>query len=243
MNLSLFGLLLDIVCVVHIMRSGAERFWIFVVIFLPGIGPVAYFIVEILPGLLNTRAGWTLARSFRGSPGTGRSLRECRQALELADTTENRRLLAEEYVAAGDFAAAIPLYEQSLTGFHADDPALLIGYARACLGQGEAQKALDALEHLKRANPGFDTPERHLFWAKSLEGVGRLDEALEEYRALVRYAPGEEARCRFALLLQQRGETEAAREMFQEILAHAKHAPRHYRSSEREWIEMARRFG
>jgi hypothetical protein len=243
MHLSLFGLLLVIGCIIHIFRSGAERYWIFVVLFLPGIGPLIYLAVEILPGLFNTRAGWSLARSLRGAPGTGRSIRECQAALELADTTENRRLLAEEYVACGRFDQAIPLYEKTLTGFHADDPALLMGYARACLGHGDAQKALEALDHLTRANPEFDTPERHLFHAKCLEGVGRLDEALEEFRTLAAYAPGEEARCRFALLLRQRGEIDAARAVFAEILAHAKHAPRHYRSTEREWIEIAHRFG
>ncbi len=45
------------------------------------------------------------------------------------------------------------------------------------------------------------------------------------------------------MLLQQRGEIEAARQVFAEIQARAKRATRHYRSTEREWIEIARRFG
>jgi hypothetical protein len=243
MPISLLGLALTVLCVVHIMRSGAERFWIYVVLLLPGIGPVAYFVAEILPRLLDTRTSRSLARNARGTLDRARGVRQRLAALDMADTTENRRLLAEEYVALGRYEEALPLYESTLTGFHADDPTLLLGYARAAYGLNEPQKALDALDHLKSADPDFESNEGHLLYAKCLEGVGRLDEALEEFRSLATYATGEEARCRLAMLLQQRGEIDAARQVFAEILARAKRATRHYRSTEREWIEIARRFG
>ena len=44
----------------------------------------------------------------------------------MADTIENRRLLAEEYLAVGRYDEALPLYEGALTGLHADDPSLLL---------------------------------------------------------------------------------------------------------------------
>jgi|HubBroStandDraft_1064217.scaffolds.fasta_scaffold00038_64 hypothetical protein len=243
MPLYILGLLLDIVCVIHIMRTGAERFWIYVVMLLPGAGPVAYFVAEILPSLLQTRTSRAMARNARNTLDRGRGVRQRLAALDMADTTENRRLLAEEYLALGQFDEAIPLYEACLIGIHADDPTLLLGYARACFAKGEAQPALDALDHLKSANPDFDSADGHLLYAKCLEGVGRLAEALDEYRALAVYAPGEEPRCRLALLLQQGGEIDAARSVFAEILARAKRATRHYRTTEREWIEIARRLG
>jgi len=243
MPLYFLGILLDVICVIHIMRTGAERFWIYVVMLLPGAGPAAYFVAEILPSLLNTRTTRSLARNARSTLDKGRGIRHRLAALDMADTTENRRLLAEEYVAIGQYDEAIPLYETALVSFHADDPTLLLGYARACYGHGDPQKALDALDHLKSANPDFDSAEGHLFYAKCLEGVGRLGEALDEYRSLAVYATGEEARCRLAMLLQQRGEIDAARDVFAEILARAKRATRHYRSTEREWIEIARRLG
>ena len=243
MPIYLLGLALDALCIIHIMRSGAERFWIYVIVFLPGVGPIAYLVAEILPRLLDTRTSRSLARNARSTLDKGRGVRRRLAALDMADTTENRRLLAEEYVALGRYDEAIPLYESTLTGFHADDPTLLLGYARATYGQSEPQKALDALDHLKSADPDFESNEGHLLYAKCLEGVGRLDEALEEYRSLATYATGEEARCRLAMLLQQRGEIDAARQVFAEIQARAKRATRHYRSTEREWIEIARRLG
>jgi hypothetical protein len=241
MGLSLIGLLLLILCVVHIFRSGADRYWIFIVLFLPGIGPVVYFCVEILPGLFRGRAATGFARSAGAALDPGGGVRQRRRALEIADTPENRRLLAEEYLALGRFADAFELYESVLSGIHADDPVLVMGYVRAALALGRAEPALAALEQLKRSNPRFETPERQLYWARCLESVGRTEEALAEYQILVPQAPGEEARCRYALLLKAAGETAAAQSLFAEILAHARNAPGHYRRSEREWIEIARR--
>jgi hypothetical protein len=243
MHFSLLAIALDVVCIIHIMRSGAERFWIYVIVFLPGVGPIAYFVAEIVPRLLDTRTSRSFARNARNTLDKGRGLRHRLAALDMADTTENRRLLAEEYVALGRYDEAIPLYESTLTGFHADDPTLLLGYARACYGHNQPQKALDALDHLKSADPDFESADGHLLYAKCLEGVGRLGEAIEEYTALATYGTGEEARCRLAMLLQQRGDIDGARTLFAEILARAKRATRHYRSTEREWIEIARRLG
>jgi hypothetical protein len=243
MPLYLLGVLLSVICVVHIMRSGAERIWLYVVVLLPGAGPVAYLIAEVLPSLFTARATRSLARNARYTLDREHGVRQRLAALEMADTIENRRLLAEEYLAIGRPDQAIPLYETSLAGMHADDPALLLGYARACYAKGEAQAALDALDHLKSSNPDFESNDGHLLYGKCLEGVGRLGEALEEFRSLAAVAPGEEARCRLALLLQQMGDIDAARAVFAEILARAKRATGHYRRTEREWIEIAKRLG
>jgi hypothetical protein len=75
----------------------------------------------------------------------------------------------------------------------------------------------------------------------TLEALGRDDEAADDYAALVTHAPGEEVRCRYALLLQRRGDKAAAKTLFDEILTRSRRAPSHYRRQEREWIDIARR--
>jgi len=51
-----------------------------------------------------------------------------------------------------------------------------------------------------------------------LEESGREAEALDEYRVLVDYYPGAEARVRFAMLLQQMGRAEEARRLCADVL-------------------------
>ena len=168
-------------------------------------------------------------------------MRRLRRALEEADTVDNRRLLAEALVAAGQHAEALELYRGVLTGIHADDPGMLLGMARAAYGVGQYDLALRTVLQLGEANPRYQPVEAQLLHAMTLEALGRDDEAAADYAALVTHAPGEEVRCRYALLLQRRGDQTAAKALFDEILTRSRRAPRHYRRQQSEWIDIARR--
>ena len=233
--------LLQIICVVHVVRTGRSFLWIYVLLFLPGLGVAAYVVVEILPGWFGTRTARNLGSSAVSTLDPGRELRHRRQALEEADTVDNRRLLAEALVAAGQHDEAMGLYRSILTGIHADDPGMLLGMAQAAYGLKQYDLTLDTLAKLAETNPRYQTTEAQLLRAMTLEGLGRDDEATADYAQLVTHASGEEVRCRYALLLQRHGDRDAAKALFDEILARSRRSPRHYRRHEQEWIDIARR--
>ena len=52
---SLIPLILDVILIVHVFRTGRERFWVFIIVFIPLAGCIAYVIVESLPGLIHGR--------------------------------------------------------------------------------------------------------------------------------------------------------------------------------------------
>jgi hypothetical protein len=220
--------LLQIICIVHVVRTGRPFLWIYVLLFLPGLGVAAYVVVEILPGWFGTR-------------DPGRESRQRRQALEEADTVDNRRLLAEALVAAGQPAEALELYRGILTGIHADDPGMLLGLAKAAYGVGQYDLALSTVLQFGETNPRYQPVEAQLLHAMALEALGRDDEAAQDYAALVTHAPGEEVRCRYAMLLKRHGDGSGAKALFQEILTRSRRAPHHYRRQESEWIDIARR--
>ena len=233
--------LLQIICVVHVVRTGRPFMWIYILLFLPGLGVAAYVIVEILPGWFGSRTARKFGSSAVGAIDPGRELRQRRQAIEEADTVDNRRLLAEALVAAGQHQEAMVLYRGILTGIHADDPGMLLGMARAAYGLGQYELALDTVTQLGETNPRYQPVEAQLLHAMALEGLGRDDEAEDDYAQLVTHAPGEEVRCRYAQLLQRHGDRHGAKALFDEILARSRRSPRHYRAQEREWIDIARR--
>ena len=70
---------------------------------------------------------------------------------------------------------------------------------------------------------------------------GAGERALEEYAALVNYYPGAEARVRQAMLYKKLGDKTRAAELFAAILNDARLAPKHFRRSQAEWIELAER--
>ncbi len=234
-------LLIEVACIAHIMRTGRERFWIYIVLFLPMAGMLAYLAVEILPDVLGSRTANRLNRKATSVLDPERGLRLRLAELERADTAENRRLLAEEHIARGEFAEAVKLYEVSLVGVHADDVALLMGLARAKIGTQDYAGALAALDRLRAAHPKFQSSEGHLIYARCLEGLGRDDEAESEYAALVAYAPGEEVRCRYGQLLMRRGRSAEARSIFAQILKYAGQGSRRYRRDQQVLIEAAER--
>ena len=53
--IGLISLGLLVVCVVHSIRTGNVFPWIYVMVFLPGIGPLIYFFVVIVPDLFRSR--------------------------------------------------------------------------------------------------------------------------------------------------------------------------------------------
>jgi hypothetical protein len=235
--------LLQIVCVVHVVRTGRPFMWIYILLFLPGLGVAAYFVVEIAPGLFGSRAARGLHSQAISTLDPGRELRQRREALEAADTVDNRRLLAEALLAAGRHAEALELYRGALTGIHADDPGMLLGMAQAAYGAGQHDLALATVLQLGETDPRYQPVEAQLLHARVLEAMGRDDEAAKDYAALVTHAPGEEVRCSYAMLLKRHGDRSAAKALFDEILNRSRRAPRHYRRQEREWIDIARREG
>ena len=71
----------------------------------------------------------------------------------------------------------------------------------------------------------------------------RLDDtaaALKEYEAIINAFPGEEARCRYALLLEKSGNIKSAEKTFESIINDAKSSPRYYRRDQKQWIRIAK---
>lgn len=94
---------------------------------------------------------------------------------------------------------------------------------------------------MQAENPKLHSPEAHLLFTRCLEEQGKDGAALAEYRVLVHYYPGQEARCRYATLLERTGHGDDARHMFKEICQLVEYGPRHQRFMQREWYDVARR--
>jgi hypothetical protein len=235
------GLLLALGCAIHAGKTGRPFFWIYLCLFLPGIGPLAYLALEVLPELFGSRRGQQATSAVVRAINPEKTYRALHDEVETAPTVENMRRLAEECVTLGRFAEAIALYRQCLTGMYEHDPALLLPLAQAQFAAGQHGETRDTLDRLRAANPDFESADGHLLYARTLEALGDTAGARREYEALVAYYPGPEATCRYALLLQRLGETQAAATLFAQIKRQLDRAPRHVRATHREWYQVATR--
>jgi hypothetical protein len=234
----LITLLAQMACAAHIIRSGRHYLWIVPVLLLPWIGIGAYVIYSLASGAQNY-AVRRYADNMPNITDPGTSYRQKKRDLEMIGSAQAKRVFAEECIKRGRFQDAVDLYESAAQGTFAQDPALLHGLARAKLLVGDGVGSEAAFDALKTADPAAFTQDAHLDYARALALQGKNDQAAAEYEKLSRVYPGEEARCRYALLLNEMGQREKAQSLFRMIVDAVKSSPSYVRRRQREWLKIA----
>jgi hypothetical protein len=239
--LYLITLVAIVAAIVHVLRTGRPMWWIMLIVFLPAVGCLAYFFVEVLPSLRQSPAARRALRAARNTVDPNRGVREGTLEYERSRNIETATNLADELTKAGKFDEAIRVCNDARVGLFEDDPKLLLALANAQFAGGLYADTIASLDYLRDKNPGFRAPDGHLIYARALEETGATQRAVKEYDSLARYYPGAEARVRQALLFKKLGRTAEAQQLFAEILKDARLAPKHFRKSQHEWIAIAER--
>ncbi|HYM30806.1 MAG TPA: tetratricopeptide repeat protein, partial [Candidatus Cybelea sp.] len=144
--LAVLMLLLEIGCAIHAGKTGRPQFWLYIIIALPGVGVLAYVLIELLPEYLGSYEGQRATQAVGRVVNPGRRYRALASEAEAAPTVENMLRLAEECVALARYDEAIGLFEHCLQGMHANDPKILLGLAEAQFGKGDAADAVATLD-------------------------------------------------------------------------------------------------
>jgi hypothetical protein len=194
------SIILQVALVLHIVKTGRNTMWIWIVVMLPFAGSVAYLIVEVMPGLLGSRSGRHAVRKISKVVNPNKDLNEALGNFEVLDSIENSMRLADEFLNKQMYSEAKQLYEKCLKGVHKTDPVIMHGLAQSEFGLGSFQVTKDILDNLISLNPEFKNPDAHLLYAKTLESLGDFDGASHEYEALCQYYSGPEAKYRYYLL-------------------------------------------
>jgi hypothetical protein len=234
--------LIDLGFAWHIIRTGRSPLWIMAVALIPPpLGWIAYGVFALLPDMARSHSARRFADNVVSAADPGRAYREKKRDVERVGSADAKRALADESIKRGQFADAVALYESAMAGpLGESDPTLLKGLARAKLLMGDGAAAESLFLQLKALDPAAFDADCELDYARALEIQGKAGEAVRQYDVVVPRYPGEEARCRFALLLESLGETARAQALFREVLESTRGAPRYYRSRQDEWTRIAR---
>jgi hypothetical protein len=237
---SLLTIAVQVFFAVHCIRRGNPG-WLFIIVFFPLVGSLVYLFVEYLPEMRARNTVGITAQRVKERLNPAAEIQRLEDQVTLSNSHNNRMELARGYLRAGRADDAISIYRQSLVGMYADDVPLLFELATAYHAVGRLDDARATFEQL-RANASMLSNDHLLLGARIFEDAGDLDGAAREYRALLaRPVVGEEARCRYALILKQLGRTAEARAIFDEIVRHARLSPGHYRKAQKPWIDTARK--
>ncbi len=228
--------LVQLALIVHVFKTGRPYWWFMVLLIAPGIGGIAYFLIEVLPDLRGppSRGG------ERGSwkPASWR-IRDLRAELEETDTVKRRLVLAEELLAAGQAEEACTEAEACLTGVFRDDPHTLAAAARYRLEAGKNHAALEALEKINTRADRMLAQEVALLRGRALVLAGRHAEAQDALRSIATTYIGEEPRYYLAQSLHATKAKDEAIEIWTDIRKRFRRANRGWRRSEKRWFELA----
>lgn len=234
-------LLVQLGCAAHVVQSGRSWLWVLPIMLLPWIGCVAYLLVAVVPDAVRAnRPARRMTDEFATVAESAASYSRKKRDVETIGSAQSKRIFAEECIKRGRYDEAVDLYASAMQGALADDPALLHGLARATLLMGDGAHSEAAFQKLKEVSPADFTPDARLGLARALALQGKNAEASAEFEALLPVYPGEEARARYALLLEKMGDNTRAQSLYRDILESQKDAPHYARRREREWVGIAK---
>lgn len=238
----LFGLSLvfSILLCVHAVRTGREMYWLFIILMFQPLGGVVYLIVNVAPDLLGGSTARKLTQAARESLDPTREYREAKMACDDTPTVRNQSRLAAAAVALGKHDEAERLYAEAAQGIHAEDPALLLGRAKALL---ELERPKDSLEVLDRLGQDLDarTPAAAVAMGRTYEALGRVADADTAYGWAAQRMPGFEGLGRYAAFMARNGRRGEAEEAITEMDKRLAKLKGQFHREGRHWRDLAAR--
>ncbi|NOR20010.1 MAG: tetratricopeptide repeat protein [Xanthomonadales bacterium] len=233
--------LVQLALIIHVLKTGRSRYWIMMLIFMPMIGGIAYFVIELLPEFSGSMAGQRAVRNVKQTLNPGADLRTNEAAWNQSPNVDNGRRFAQSLMDTGKTTEAEDIIKQALKGLFSTEPTLLLLKAQLQFEAERTTEAITTLELLQKHNPDFRSAEGHLLYARALEAENRINDAVKEYSAVSGYFPGVEARYRLALSMAIAGNNTASKTELESILNDAKLAPPHFRKSQKTWLDAVKR--
>jgi hypothetical protein len=225
MHFFLISIALQVLCIVHVFRTGRNTAWIMAIAFLPMVGILAYFIVEILPSLPRDRRVREARTKIADRMDPERRIREARDAAEFSDTAGNRIEFGDALMERGRYAEALDQFRAAERLSPHADRTIGMRVAEAAYEAGQLNVAIAAIDALPETISRTEIDRRALLRAKVAEADGRTADALAIYREIVDRVPGDEIRCRIAGILIAKGDKAGARTVLREVEQRMKRTP------------------
>jgi hypothetical protein len=223
-----WGLILQVVALVHFFRRRPNGFWIFVIFFGGFLGTLVYVVMEMLPD-----AG-LLRHTYQGY---GRRSRITVVASDILDnpSAANLEELGELYWDEKEYAKAREAFDRAIATRN-DSPHSFYRRGLCSMELGEASGAVADLEHVVRTDPKFDSYRAQLMLAKAYAATGREQDAAPLLAEVVQHSTTPETLYTYAAFLKSQNRPAEARDWVQQLLQKKRTLPRYWQRIERPWF-------
>ena len=227
-----WGLLLQALAIVHFIRRRPDNFWLFVIIFLGGLGALVYIVMEVVPDL-------GLLRHLYDAFGRRKRIKQFEALVLENPAAGNYEELGDLYLDEQKYARAKECYDKAIGPRTTHlDPVYRRGIAAIHLGDFKAAAA--DLETVTAREPKYDSHRAMALLAHACANSGQTAKAEQLFAHVSEVSTLSETCLNYAAFLASQNRKDEAREWAQRVLARKATMPRYLQRRERPWFGKAK---
>jgi hypothetical protein len=226
-----WGVLLQLLALVHFIRRRPETVWLWIIIFLGPIGALVYIAMEVAPDA-------SLLRQSFDRAGRRKRIAQLEAVIRDNPAPGNYEELADLYLDQGNFARARACYDKAISRSAHIDPIYRRGIAELELGDFSAA-AVD-LDVVVSKDPRYDFNRAVGLLAHACASTGQRERADTLFKQAVDASTLTETYYNYAAFLASERRPAEARDWAGRILARKPTLPRYLQRRERPWYRKTR---
>ena len=226
-----WGILFQLVALIHFIRRRPDTYWLWVIIFFGPIGALVYIFAEMVPdvGLLSIQFKMLERR---------KRINDLEALVQVNPAAGNYEELGGLYFENGDFTRARDAYNHAISS-RTDSPDPFYRRAICEVELKDFAAARPDLERVFAKDPKYDFLRAQGLLAHVLANTGSPDQAAILFESVTQISTLSETMFNFACFLQQQGRLNDARSWAQRILEKKAAMPGYLKRRERPWFRKA----
>lgn len=148
---ALLPYVIQLCLIIHCIKTGRSG-WLWLLIFIPYIGGIAYIILNVIPDLKESRSLHNAGDAIGSKFNPNKEIQNLERLVKKQETITNIVALADAYENAGQFDKAMELYNQCLSGPYEHDSEIMFKVVKAYLHADKLAEAKEAMAQFKKYN-------------------------------------------------------------------------------------------
>lgn len=226
-----YGVLLQVVALVHFMKRRPDSFWVWIILMGGGVGALAYIALEVIPD-----AG-LLRGSFDAFPRRKR-IKQLEALVIDNPSAGNYEELGDLYLDDRQFARARECFDRAISP-RVTTPDPYYRRAQCEISLGDYPAAVADLSRVVEMDPKYDSRRAAGLLACMLWKTGERDKAAALFAEVTEGSTLSETQYNYACFLAEEGRAAEARQWAERILNKKATMPAYLRRRERPWFRRA----